>query len=470
MNIEKENSAEEYQETEDVYARLQESEQETRQIGSPEELEASEREITGITNRPGALLLQKQPQAGLDSEERQEKEAELIRYWPGRMKSEGYGSVRILTAGGSCICVRVRHCRRACDRRNGKRHKGVCGGPVLLGIYDRCTPGLAATVSAWPASLSSSEEVRQVLSEQGVTPGVKVIRKLAYRYADRARVLQQAGQIPSGEEENPQGRRVVVSTDGGRVRLRENKRGPGTRKGRTRHRGAWREPKLLIIYVADAHGKPEKSFSPFTDGCVRGPDALFQMLKGYPESLCIQKAERVLSVADGAHWIWNRIPGLVRSPGPDPKPVHELTDFCHAAEHPGKVAALRKNWSAKERKARIAKHRRLLLKGDSASVVRAVQAVCRGRNSRAIATERDYFVRNGQRPAHPTPKALNLPIGSGAVESAVRRVISLRLKGPRIFWYKENAEKMLMLRSCCKVGRWNCLKQMANSHISLLAV
>ena len=38
MNIGKENSAEEYQETEDVYARLQELEQETRQIGSPEEL------------------------------------------------------------------------------------------------------------------------------------------------------------------------------------------------------------------------------------------------------------------------------------------------------------------------------------------------------------------------------------------------------------------------------------------------
>ena len=41
-------------------------------------------------------------------------------------------------------------------------------------------------------------------------------------------------------------------------------------------------------------------------------------------------------------------------------------------------------------------------------------------------------------------KALNLPIGNGTVESAVRRVINLRLKDPRTFWYKENAEKILM--------------------------
>jgi len=65
-------------------------------------------------------------------------------------------------------------------------------------------------------------------------------------------------------------------------------------------------------------------------------------------------------------------------------------------------------------------------------------------------------------------KALNLPIGSGTVESAVRRVINLRLKDPRTFWYKENAEKILMPRSYYKAGRWNYLKQMANSHLSLL--
>ena len=52
------------------------------------------------------------------------------------------------------------------------------GGLILLGIHDRCTPGLAAMVSAWSALLSSFEEVRQVLLEQGVILGVKVVTSL----------------------------------------------------------------------------------------------------------------------------------------------------------------------------------------------------------------------------------------------------------------------------------------------------
>jgi len=70
--------------------------------------------------------------------------------------------------------------------------------------------------------------------------------------------------------------------------------------------------------------------------------------------------------------------------------------------------------------------------------------------------------------AYPTLKALKLPLGSGAVESAIRRVVNLRLKGPCRFWHQENAAKMLRLRSYSKAGRWNILKQMANSSVSAL--
>jgi len=322
-------------------------------------------------------------------------------------------------------------------------------------------------VSAWSALLSSFEEVRQVLCDHGITLGVKVIRKLAYRYAERARAAQQAGHIPLNEEDSLEGRRVVISTDGGRTRLREKKPGPKTEKGRTRYHGKWREPKLLIIYVVDAQGKQEKSFNPFIDGGIKGPDGLFDLLKGYLKALSIQKADKLLFVADGAHWIWNRVPALIKSLGLDLEKVYELLDFYHAVEHLGKVAGLRKSWSAKKRKSWISKQRGLLLKGQSTGVV---QVLCRGRNSKTIKTERDYFVRNEQRLNFSTVKALGLPIGSGAIESSIRRVVNLRLKGPCIFWCKENADKMLMLRSYYKSGRWNHLKQMANSHLSLLAI
>ena len=45
--------------------------------------------------------------------------------------------------------------------------------------------------------------------------------------------------------------------------------------------------------------------------------------------------------------------------------------------------------------------------------------------------------------------AVGCRLGSGAIESAIRRVINLRLKGNSISWYEENAEGMLMLRVWC---------------------
>ena len=51
--------------------------------------------------------------------------------------------------------------------------------------------------------------------------------------------------------------------------------------------------------------------------------------------------------------------------------------------------------------------------------------------------------------------ATGVPLGSGAMESAIRRVVNLRLKGAAIFWRGENAERMLHLRCYLKAGRWD---------------
>ena len=98
--------------------------------------------------------------------------------------------------------------------------------------------------------------------------------------------------------------------------------------------------KLLIIYVVDADGKQEKSFSPFIDGVFNGPDGLFSLLKAYLKALNVNQADQVLFIADGAHWIWNRVPDLIKELGLNPKQLHQLLDFYHAVEHLGKVAGL----------------------------------------------------------------------------------------------------------------------------------
>ena len=50
-------------------------------------------------------------------------------------------------------------------------------------------------------------------------------------------------------------------------------------------------------------------------------------------------------------------------------------------------------------------------------------------------------------------------MGSGAVESVIRRVVNQRLKGNGIMWLKENAEAMLVLRAAAITDRWEELLQ-----------
>ena len=137
-------------------------------------------------------------------------------------------------------------------------------------------------------------------------------------------------------------------------------------------------------------------------------------------------------------------------------------------QHLGQVAALRPDWSAQTRARWRTPQRRLLLQGQVEQVIAAVQAICRGRNRKAIRTQRDDCIKNQSRMAYATLIAMKLPIGSGAIESAVRRVINLRLKGPSLLWCRASAEAILLLRSYYKAGRWNMLKRMATSYLALL--
>ena len=89
------------------------------------------------------------------------------------------------------------------------------------------------------------------------------------------------------------------------------KRGKKTQKGGSRYKGAWREPKLLNIYVVNEKGKLEKSVAPIIDGSLNAPDEVFQLIQDYLRAINIEQADKVLFVADSAHWIWNRIPKLI---------------------------------------------------------------------------------------------------------------------------------------------------------------
>ncbi len=70
-----------------------------------------------------------------------------------------------------------------------------------------------------------------------------------------------------------------------------------------------------------------------------------------------------------------------------------------------------------------------------------------------------YFERHADRMAYGDLDRRKLPIGSGPVESAIRRVVNLRFKAPSIFWEADNVADLMHLRAAFKCGRWHEMLQ-----------
>lgn len=405
-------------------------------------------------------MQQKKICSAIESEEVNTETKELAKNQPKRFKNFGKRTVLIRFSGGTSVNVIADYYARKKKHKN--REHGFYPALCLFGIHDKCTPALASEVSMVSAALCSLDEAKQMLHGRGCNLNIKTIRNIVKRYAVRARLSQEeAHEELFLDAADIAGRKIVVSTDGGRIRIRK-KKPEKTKKGRNRYHTDWKEPKLLIIYVANEQGRLDKKFCPFIDGTLNGPDEIFGLIKYYLKKLNIVLADKVLFVADGAHWIWDRVKGLMQSLGLKKQQLLELLDFYHAVEHLHDLANLVKGWSEKERKRWVAIQRHNLRRGKLDIVFAAIKMLCRGRKSKVLRRERDYFiVRNRNRLNYAGIADMNFPIGSGAIESSIRRVVNLRLKGPCIFWKEDTASEMLMLRCYYKAKRWDMLHAMA---------
>ena len=431
---------------------------EVSHIKNPATLDAAENRIGEATNLLAARILALKIQQSLNKPDMQEEQKEIIRSIPKKLKNQRPQAVNIATSYGITIVIVATYFSPK-DKKDirKKKRKGIYPGLFLLGIHDRLTPALASEISSTAVIAGSFAEARQILGDRGIRINIKSISNTCRRFAGRAKLAQQAEGY--NFTETLSGCRVVVSVDGGRTRIREKKRGPKTKKNRSRYNGAWREPKLLIIHTVNAQGKVDKTFAPFLDATMKGPDAVFSMLRFYLEKINVTAAHKVLFVADGARWIWNRVGDLFASLGLSASQCYELLDFYHAAEHLNKVAKLQKKLKPAQRTRWFWKHRKMLLEGKIEEVVTAIKQIYRSSRNKELKTERNYFVLNMRRMQYSNIAKEGLPIGSGCVESAVRRVINLRLKGASLFWLKETAEAILYLRAKYKSGRWNLLKK-----------
>ncbi len=401
-----------------------------------------------------------QLQRQLAGEEMRQAERKCAEGSGEKMKNFGYREVTVQFLGGLEIKLWARYYAR--NKTRAKRGKGAFYSLLLLGIHNHCSPTLASEIAKLAAAMNSLDDARMQLEQMGVKLTKKQIAEIAYAFSQRARLTQRIeGMQGFG---SLAGKHVVISTDGGRVRIRTNKKGKRTKKGRRRYRTDWREPKLLAIYVVDEEGKIDRSFTPVLDGTLQGPDAVFALIEQYLSQLNIDEATNVLFIADGAKWIWKRVGAMFERLGLKPEQCMELVDFYHVVEHLGVLSGLRKkNWSKKQKQGWVTRQTNRLKRGDVKGFMQAVRKFCQGKRGKDWRCQRDYLLRNAKtgRLDYALARERHLPNGSGIIESTVRRVLNLRMKGASIFWTKDNAEDMILLRAYYKSGHWQVLENNA---------
>lgn len=227
-----------------VQAQLEAVGQRAKGLRDATALEQFERETSALCGRLSDLLVAAQVQVALCSVELRAEEEALVKAYPKKLRSAGWREVELRCTHGQPVKVKARYFSRR-PARGRKRAKGGYPGLVWLGIHDHCTPGLAADVSLLVTAMGSLAEAQQALVSQGRELDIKTVRTLSRRLAQRARQAYEAGHWPV--RETLAGRRVVLSLDGGRLRIRKNKRGRKTAKRRHRYTTDWREPKLMVI-------------------------------------------------------------------------------------------------------------------------------------------------------------------------------------------------------------------------------
>lgn len=313
-------------------------------IENEQDLEKLELEVQTLTKELGDLIVAQKVQQTIDEDDAFRASAlELAHRVRKSLVNKGRVLVWVRYSGGTSLPLSVAYWAR--KGAAGRRSKGLYPELYLLGIYDHCTPLIASEIAQAAAALCSLEEARHMMESRGCSLNIKTERNVAKRFAALARAGQKAEPIVAMlRAEDLKNRRVVLSSDGGRLHIRTAKKGCRTKKKRSRYRTDWQEPKLLIIYVVNDDGRVDSKILPLIDGTLKGTDMLFALVHIYLRALNLSSVDQILFVADGAHWIWESVQltrAMLKLGGMQCK-ILELIDFYHAVQHLHAFAELKR--------------------------------------------------------------------------------------------------------------------------------
>ncbi len=336
-------------------------------------------------------------------------------------------------------------------RKGALRHLGL----ELIGIIKQVSPALVEVCVSMAVLCPSFEVAAHALRGFGIQMNQHLLQNMTGRFADLA--MKVRFECFAEEAWRKPGLKILICVDGGRFRERRTKRGKRKKdQKRQGYHSDWVEPRLLTINQFDDQGKKIRSISPIIDGSSGSMDDFFELLKQHLLRLNLENASEIVFSADGGNGIWPRVDNLINELGIER--AKRILDYTHAKQNLGIITELISETlklSDKETGKLSKQLLELLWDGNINGIANIIQErLSSGKKSLKIALKKlgNYF-KDHSKFQYRMFREKGLPTGSGTVESAIRRIINLRVKGAGMFWKRENAEKMIFLRSIVLTGK-----------------
>jgi hypothetical protein len=159
----------------------------------------------------------------------------------------------------------------------------------------------------------------------------------------------------------------------------------------------------------------------------------------------LQRAEQVVVIGDGAHWIWDladeQFPGAV-----------QIVDLYHAKEHVWDVAHAVFGRTTPQGASWAKQACDLLVHGKIEDLVAQISqlpsiAPPPGKSKSVPEQALGYFTTNAERMRYPAFRAQGMHVGSGIAEAACKTVVTARLKRTGMRWTPDGLDALLPLRT-----------------------
>ena len=301
------------------------------------------------------------------------------------------------------------------------------------------SPGLQRAVALLSAHLSFIETERVLGEVTGATLSARQIETVAESVGAQAEDRQQQeeelaarqGLASQSGPRQPEPKTYIVEMDGVQVGLQD---------------GRWQEAKCGVVYEANQRVEinPGRWELLKRHRCVlRGDVAAFRKrLWGLCLRAGIQEQDKVVVIGDGAEWI-DQTAGLMFPKG------ERILDYYHASERIWAVANARWGDETRQGKRWAESKLRELKGGQAKQVIGSMRKLkmksVEGQTVKATAIK--YMSVRQDQMRYGEYRAAGLPIGSGAVESSCKQMVTARCKQAGMRWSEAGVDAILALRS-----------------------